>query len=98
MSKQATRAGAAARKHPHSFTPAATAENPDRALADIRAWTQLLVARGNRLLELAVREREELARDQGSMHFEVREPAPSAAKAGDRTGRKRASLHAKPRA
>lgn len=96
MSRQATRAGNAARKHARPSTPATPAENPDHALANIRAWTQLLVARGNRLLELAVREREELGREQGSMQFTVREPA---AKAGDRAGRAgkpRASLQARP--
>ena len=35
--------------------------NEDHALADIKAWNQLLVARGNQLLERAMREREALA-------------------------------------
>ena len=33
----------------------------DHVLVELRAWKQSLVARGNRLLELALREREALA-------------------------------------
>jgi len=35
--------------------------NTDRASAALKAWHQLLVARGNRLIEIATREREALA-------------------------------------
>jgi hypothetical protein len=38
-------------------------DDGDRALAEIRAWTQLLVARGNHLREVAEREREALHGD-----------------------------------
>jgi hypothetical protein len=44
----------------HSATHA-DPSNAEHALAGIKAWNQLLVARGNRLLELAMREREALA-------------------------------------
>jgi hypothetical protein len=63
VSNRTSRAVSSARKQsrPPSSRPSHGADNADRALADIRAWTDLLVARGNRLLELAVRERETLA-------------------------------------
>jgi hypothetical protein len=35
--------------------------NAEHALAGIKAWNQLLVARGNRLVEIAMREREAMA-------------------------------------
>lgn len=98
MSNPSRRPGKPGRTHSRP-SPVMGADNADRALADIRAWTQLLVARGNRLLELAVRERQEIAREQGSMRFEVRDAAPAAAKAGERrqrTGRKQATLHTRP--
>lgn len=64
MSNRTSRAVSSARKQsrPQSPNSSQAADNADRALADIRAWTDLLVARGNHLLELAVRERETLAR------------------------------------
>ena len=46
---------------PQATAPFPATDDADHALANIRAWTELLVARGNRLLELAVREREALA-------------------------------------
>jgi hypothetical protein len=57
----------------HSPTHTGVSNDADHALASIKAWNQLLVARGNRLLELAMREREVLAR---------RDAAPDSSKAG----------------
>lgn len=95
MSNRTTRSGKPGRRHAAAATPADTA---DHALADIRAWTQLLMARGNRLLQLADRERADIAREQGSLRFEVSDAAPVAAKVAGRAGRagkKHAGSHAK---
>jgi len=56
---------------------ATAADDGDRALAGIRAWTQLLVARGNHLREVAEREREALHADVGRPRQQpgVRKPA-----------------------
>jgi hypothetical protein len=51
------KASAFSNAKPQSRTHLDPAPDADRALADLRAWKQLLVARGNRLLELAVRDR-----------------------------------------
>jgi hypothetical protein len=87
MSHPITRAAGAASKHARRSIPTATPIDGDRALADIRAWTQLLVARGNRLLELAVRERQENAREQRPSQIQVRGDAPSASRSAARTER-----------
>lgn len=94
VSNRTTRSGNAGRQHAAVATPADTA---DHALADIRAWTQLLVARGNRLLQLADREREDIARERGSLRFKVSDAAPAARVAGrsDRAGRQSTGSHAK---
>ena len=42
----------------HSPAHTGPANDADRALASIKAWNQQLVARGNRLVEIAMRERE----------------------------------------
>ena len=47
----------------HSPTHA-DASNEEHALRGIKAWNELLVARGNRLRETAMREREALAGPQ----------------------------------
>jgi hypothetical protein len=44
----------------HSVQSTNASDDGDRALAEIRAWTQLLVARGQHLREVAEREREAL--------------------------------------
>ena len=74
VSNRTPRAANAVSKHSRlrSPTPSSTTDDTDHALANIRAWTQLLVARGNRLLELAVRERAALAADEGGL----RQPIP----------------------
>jgi hypothetical protein len=46
------------RSRQHPAEPTNASDDGDRALAEIRAWTQLLVARGNHLREVAERERE----------------------------------------
>lgn len=61
MSNPTSRARNARSARLQARSPSNTAADGDHALANIRAWTDMLVARGNRLLELAVRERESLA-------------------------------------
>jgi hypothetical protein len=74
VSNRSTRAPGAQRKPSSLQWPTASdaADEGDRALANIRAWTDLLVARGNRLRELAAREREAIAAASGP----VSRPAP----------------------
>ena len=59
VSSRTTPSATADRKRSHQWTqPTNASDDGDRALAEIRAWTQLLVARGNHLREVAERERE----------------------------------------
>ena len=97
MSNRTTRVASTERKRSRvqSSTPANAADNADRALASIRAWSQLLVARGNRLIQLAEKEREE-GRDQ-SVSRKSRASAPARANAASRPTRVRQE-HAKPHA
>ena len=72
-----------------------TAADADHALANIRAWTDMLVARGNRLLELAVRERESLAGITLGRPSS-RDGEAAGARRSERAGKEIAGLRAKP--
>ena len=65
MSSRSTPSTTAERKRSRQqpAQPANASDDGDRALAEIRAWTQLLVARGQHLREVAEREREALQAD-----------------------------------
>lgn len=51
-----------------SLTHSEATHDADHALTEIRTWHQRLIARGNRLRELATREREDLAIRSRSDH------------------------------
>ena len=72
-STRTIRAARAESKHSRlqSPTPSKPADDADHALANIRAWTDLLVARGNRLVELAVREREAISGDKMNLQQSI---------------------------
>lgn len=66
----------------NSSTRSGAAPDPNHALADLMAWHQKLVARGDRIFERAMREREALAvRDASPGSWDARADAPRSRRA-----------------